>query len=153
MTVIRILTRTATAVLAVAAVSTLTACGSPAVTKSRLEGSVAPSFANLYVQRAAILGESGVTVARTHAKASCDRGGPKVKDVGPGADWICMIKFVDDKGKPQEGKFEVQAKANSTFVAGGPSKLMGLPVLTDKRTGKDIPNPTTEWDGAFDPNS
>ena len=148
-----ILGRIATAALAVAAASSLTACGSPAVTKARLESSVAPSFANLYVQRAAILGESGVTVASIHAKASCDRGGPKVKDVGPGADWICMIKFVDDKGQPQEGKFEVQAKANSTFVAGGPSKLMGLPVITDKRTGKDVPNPTSEWDGAFDPNS
>lgn len=145
--------RAATAAMTVAAVGSLTACGSPAVTKARLESSVAPSFANLYVQRAQILGESGVTVASIHAQASCDRGGPKVKDVGPGADWICMIKFVDDKGVQQDGKFEVQAKANSTFVAGGPSKLVGLPVLTHKRTGKDVPNPTSEWDGAFDPNS
>jgi hypothetical protein len=123
------------------------------VTKARLEASIAPTFANLYVRRATILGESGVTVASIAPRAACDRGGPKVADVGPGADWICMIAFTDDRGKRQEGKFEVQAKANSTYVAGGPSKLMGPVMITERATGKDVVNPPFEFDGAFDPYS
>lgn len=140
-----------TAALLVAAAGSLSACGSPDVTKDRLERSLGPTFANLYVQRAALLGETGVTAASVNPKASCDRGGPKVADVGPGADWICFVTFTDDKGQPQKGKFELQAKANSTYVAGGPSKLVGPVVLTDA-AGKDVPNPVFEFDGAFDPN-
>jgi hypothetical protein len=149
----RLLTRGLTVGLVAAAIAAaLTGCGSPDVTKARLERSLAPTFANLYVQRAAILGETGVTVAGTAATADCDRGGPKVADVGPGANWICMVTFHDDHGQVQTGKFELHAKADATYIAGGPSKLIGLATLTDT-TGKDIPNPAFEFDGAFDPNS
>jgi hypothetical protein len=64
-----------------------------------------------------------------------------------------MIAFTDDQGTKQTGKFEVQAKTDSTYVAGGPSKLIGLAMLTDKKTGHDVPNPVFEFDGAFDPAS
>ena len=130
----------------------LTGCGAQDVTKARLEKSLVPTFENLYVQRAAILGEKNVTAASTAASASCDRGGPKVADVGPGADWICMMTFTDDHGQQQTGKFEVHAKADSTYVAGGPSKLIGLATITDTH-GKDVPNPVFEFDAAFDPAS
>ncbi|MBM0225828.1 MULTISPECIES: hypothetical protein [Micromonospora] len=136
--------------LAVAAAASLAGCGQPDVTKTRLERAIGPAFANLYVQRADLLGEPGVTVAGIGASAACDRGGPEVADVGPGPDWICMIHFTDDHGQPQDGKFEVQAKADATYVAGGPSKLIGQATLTDSH-GHDVPNPVFEFDGAFDP--
>ncbi|GAA4261517.1 hypothetical protein [Dactylosporangium darangshiense] len=143
----------AAAVLAVAAVFAATAGrGGADITKPRLERAIAPTFANLYVQRAAILGESGVTVASIGASAMCDRGGPKVPDVGPGPDWICMITFTDDHGQRQEGKFEVQAHADATYVAGGPSKLVGLATIADTN-GNDVTNPVFEFDGAFDSDS
>ena len=103
------------------------------------------------MQRAGILGLPGVTPATVAPAASCDRGGPKVADVGPGADWICMVTFTDADGVKQTGKFEVQARANSTYVAGGPTKLLGPAVITDALTAKDVPNPPFEFDGAFDP--
>jgi hypothetical protein len=149
----RPITTVVTIAVAAAAIGTLTAFGSPDVTKARLEKALAPTFTNLYVQRAAILGETGITPASIGASAKCDRGGPKVADVGPGADWICMITFTDDHGKQQTGKFEVQAKTDATYIAGGPSKLIGLAMLTDKKTGNDVPNPVFEFDGAFDPES
>lgn len=143
----------AVAVLAVAAVFVATAGrGGEDITRPRLERAIGPTFANLYVQRAAILGESGVTVASIGATAVCDRGGPKVSDVGPGANWVCMITFTDDHGQRQQGKFEVQAHADATYVAGGPSKLVGLATITDTH-GNDVPNPAFEFDGAFDPDS
>src|SRR5215468_10360007 len=95
----------AVAVLAVVAVFAATAGrGGEDITRARLERAIAPTFANLYVQRAAILGESGVTLASIGAQAACDRGGPTVPDQGPGADWICTISFTDDQGQHQDGK-------------------------------------------------
>jgi hypothetical protein len=140
------------ALVLVAALWALASAGSPDVTKVRLEQSLAPTFANLYVQRAAILGEPGITVNSINASAKCDRGGPKIADVGPGADWICMVTFHDDHDKTQTGKFELHAKADSTYVAGGPSKLIGLATLTNTK-GTDVPNPVFEFDAAFNPNS
>jgi hypothetical protein len=135
-----------------ASIALLAGCGTTDVTKARLENAVAPTFANLYVQQAAILGHAGVTVASTAASASCDRGGPNVADNGPGADWICVIHFTDDTRTAQDGKFELQVKSNSCYTAGGPSKLVGLVTITDTH-GHDVPNPVFEFDGCFDPNS
>jgi hypothetical protein len=59
---------------------------------------------------------------------------------------------MDDHGQPEDGKFEVQAKADATYVAGGPSKLIGQAMLTDAH-GQDVPNPVFEFDGAFNPDS
>lgn len=137
--------------VAAAAVAATTAAGSPDITKVRMEKALAPTFANLYVQQAHILGIPGITVAGIDASATCDRGGPKVADVGSGADWICMVTFHDDHQKVQTGKFEVQIKADSTYVAGGPSKLIGQATITGK-SGKDVPNPVFEFDGALNPN-
>jgi hypothetical protein len=134
-----------------AAIAATTAAGSPDVTKARVETALAPTFANLYVQQAHILGIPGITVTGIDASATCDRGGPKVADVGSGADWICKITFHDDHNKVQTGKFELQIKADSTYVAGGPSKLIGQATITDT-SGKDVPNPVFEFDGALDPN-
>ena len=145
-------TTTTAGVAAVAGTLALSACGSPDVTRPRLEAALAPTFANLYVQQAGILGHPGVTVSSIGAKASCDRGGPKVADVGPGADWICMVRWRDDKAAEQDGKFELQVRSNSCYTAGGPSKLIGLATITDRR-GTDVPNPVFEFDGCFDPTS
>lgn len=139
--------RTAAVIALVAAIA---GCGPVDVTRPRLEAAIAPTFANLYVQQAQILGHPGVTTTSVSATASCDRGGPKVADEGPGADWICMIHFTDDTRTQQDGKFEVQVKSNSCYTAGGPSKLIGLAVITDT-TGRDVANPVFEFDGCFDP--
>jgi hypothetical protein len=147
-----LLLRTTALAAALTGTLALSACGGPDVTRPRLEASLAPTFANLYVQQAGILGRPGVTVGSTAAKASCDRGGPKVTDVGPGADWICMVSFRDNKSAKQNGKFEVQVRSNSCYTAGGPSKLIGLATISD-RTGKDVANPVFEFDGCFDPAS
>jgi hypothetical protein len=144
--------RVVASAVCLASVVLLAACGTTDVTQTRLEDAVALTFANLYVQQAAILGHNGVTVASNAGSASCDRGGPNVADKGPGADWICMIHFTDDTHTPQDGKFELQVKANSCYTAGGPSKLVGLVTITDTH-GHDVPNPVFEFDGCFDPSA
>jgi len=148
MTHTRIALRAGLALLATVAAASTAGCGSQDITRGRVEGALTPTFVNLYQQRAAILGETNVTAASTAASTTCDRGGPKIADVGPGSDWICMITFRDDHGQPQTGKFELQVHADSTYVAGGPSKLIGLAMLTNKE-GKDVPNPVFEFDGAI----
>ncbi|MEA2123959.1 MAG: hypothetical protein QOI80_741 [Solirubrobacteraceae bacterium] len=138
---------------AVAAIGGLSACGGGSVvTRPRLERSLPQAFTNLYVKQAKLLGHQGVTKQSLHARASCDKGGPKVADQGPGADWICLMSW-DDPNVPLTdgtGKFEINAHSNACYTAGGPSKLVGLITLTNTR-GKDVDNPVFEFDACFDP--
>jgi len=142
-----------TVVLVVAA-GALASTSKSSVTRARLERDLPRTFSNLYVQQAALLGHKGVTVKSMDAKAQCDKGGPKVADSGPGADWICYMSWKDPNVDQtlMPGKFEVTAHSNNCYTAGGPSKLVGLLTMTDKR-GKDVQNPVFEFDGCFDPAS
>lgn len=145
-----LITRIGTVALGAAAVTLLIAAGHPDVTRARLEQSLTPTYTNLYVQQAAILGHPDFTPATLAPSTVCDRGGPKVADVGPGADWICHIKFTDQAGKRQDGKFELNAKSNGCYVATGPSRINGPVIIADTK-GQDVLNPVFEFDACYDP--
>jgi hypothetical protein len=147
----KILTRVS--VLVVAALI-LAGCGSSDVTKARLERNLPQTFSNLYVQQAKLLGHPHITVQSLHAQAQCDKGGLKVADHGPGADWICLMRWNDPTVKLPDGsgKFEINAHSNDCYTAGGPSKLVGLQTITDAH-GNDVPNPVFEFDSCFNPRS
>lgn len=147
------LLRLVVGVVALAAVVVaLTMLGRPDVTRPRVEASLSPAFSNLYVQQQQILGHPGVTAAGMRTTSTCDRGGPKVADEGPGPDWTCMVDFVDSTGASQEGKFELQVHANSCYTASAPSKLLGSFNVTDP-SGVDVPNPVNAFDVCFDPDA
>src|SRR4051794_22765864 len=144
---------TAAAVLVVgAALVALASAKGSDVTKARLERDLPVTFSNLYVQQAKLLGHDGITVRSLHAKASCDKGGPKVADRGPGSDWICLMSWSDPNVPLPDGtaKFEVNAHSNNCYTAGGPSKFIGQLTITDTH-GHDVPNPVFEFDSCFDP--
>lgn len=146
----RLLPRLGTAVLVVAAIGSLIAAGHPDVTRARLEQSLTPVYTNLYLQQAKILGHPDFTADTLAPSTVCDRGGPKVPDTGPGADWICHVMFTDQAGTRQDGKFELTAKSNGCYVATGPSRINGPVMITDT-TGRDVLNPVFEFDACFDP--
>jgi hypothetical protein len=141
------------AIGAAAAVSTAIGGGS-SITRAHLERSLPTTFANQYVQQAALLGHKGVTPASLNAQAMCEKGGPDMPDVGPGSDWICLVGWTDPNvPMPPEGygKFEVTVHSNDCYTAGGPSKLVGFQTINDRR-GRTVNNPVYEFDGCFDPN-
>src|SRR3954469_12020246 len=150
----RALERLAALALLAAALLALGACGSTDVTRARLERNLPKTFANLYVQQAALLGHKGVTVQSLHAQAQCDKGGPKAPDHGPGSDWICLMRWHDPNVPLPDGsgKFELNVHSNDCYTAGGPSKLVGLITITD-RHGNDVDNPVFEFDSCFAPNT
>ncbi|MEU4220806.1 hypothetical protein [Actinoplanes sp. NPDC026623] len=146
------ITRTLAVIAVGAAITATAAAGHPEITRAGLERALAPTFANLYVQQSHLLGIPGITTATIGAGASCDRGGPAVADTGAGPNWICMMSWTDDHGRHQDGKFEVTVKTDATYVAGGPSKIVGLATITDTH-GHDVPNPVFEFDGVIDAGS
>ncbi len=128
--------------------------GGSTVTRARLERALPAAFANVYLNQARLLGHPNVTVASLGATAMCDKHGPDVADVGPGGDWICLMKWTDPNNPmPKEGygKFDVNVHSNDCFTAAGQTKLTGFLTITDTR-GKEVTNPAFEFDSCFDPN-
>lgn len=115
----------------------------------RVETSLGPVFANLYVQQQALLGHPGLTPAAVAARPTCHRTTPGSHDKGAGSDWICQVGWTDGTGKTQSGKFELQVRSNGCYQAGGPSKVVG-PVMIRSVVGKQVINPVFEFDGCFD---
>jgi hypothetical protein len=141
----------ALALVALAALA-LSACGGSVVTRPRLERSLEQSFANVYVKQAQLLGHHGVSVRSLKTVAYCDKGGPRVADRGPGADWNCYLHWNDPSVPLSDGtgKFEMNVHSNACYTAGGPSKIVGLLTITDTH-GKVVDNPVFEFDACFDP--
>ena len=145
----------ALAVVAAIASVAVAVGGGSTVTRARLERSLPVVFSHLYVDQAHLLGRNDVTFGSLHAKAMCDKHGPKVADVGPGGDWVCLMSWKDPNvPMPSEGygKFEVNVHSNDCYTAGGPTKLTGYLTITDAR-GREVTNPLFEFDGCFDPAS
>ena len=152
----RIILTIVIALVAAIALGSTVAAMSPgsSVTRARLERSLPATFANLYVEKARILGRDDLTPESLHAEAMCDKHGPDVADVGPGGDWVCLIGWTDPKMPlPPEGygKFELNVHSNDCYTVTGPSKIIGFLTMTDPR-GREVPNPVFEFDGCFDPN-
>ncbi len=135
------------AALTAALTAALVGCSAD-VTRPRVETSLGPVFANLYVQQQALLGHPGLTPAAV-ARPTCHRTTPGSHDKGAGSDWICQVGWTDGTGKTQSGKFELQVRSNGCYQAGGPSKIVG-PVMIRSVVGKQVINPVFEFDGCFD---
>ena len=139
---------------AVAVLVAVSAAGTSAVTRPRLERSLPASFANQYLRQASILGHRGLTTRGLDARAQCDKGGPKIADEGVGADWICFMDWKDPNVPIPDGsaKFELNVHSNGCYTATGPTKLIGLRTITDVK-GAFVDNPVFEFDTCFDPDS
>ncbi len=129
----------------------LTAHATSPITRPRLERNLPVVFSNLYLKQAAILGRTGLTVDSLHARAMCDKHGPRVPDFGPGGDWTCLMSWTDPALKLPDGwgKFELNVHSNGCYSATGPTRLTGFLTISDTR-GRDVTNPLFELDSCFD---
>ncbi|WP_283097901.1 hypothetical protein [Frankia sp. AgB32] len=143
------LLRAAAAAGAVTALTAALAGCATDVTRPRVEGSLGPVFANLYVHQQTLLGHPGLTPAAVAARPTCHRTTPGSHDKGAGSDWICQVGWTDGTGRPQNGKFELQVRSNGCYQAGGPSKIVG-PIMIRDTAGTSVINPVFEFDGCFD---
>jgi hypothetical protein len=150
----RTLTSAAVGLIVVGGLVAVAGASTSDVTKARLERSLPVAFSNVYVQQAKLLGHKGITVGSLHAKASCDKGGPKAPDHGPGSDWLCLMSWSDPNVPLPDGtaRFELNVHSNDCYTAGGPSKFIGPLTITDAH-GKDVDNPVFEFDVCFDPHT
>lgn len=133
-----------------AATTTIVGSGT-GISRTKLESSLATTFANLYPLQTAELHRPAVAAAHLRASAACTKGSDLVAQSGPGNDWRCVITW-RLPGVTAIGQviYEVDVNPNGRYVADGdgPTSVNGyFPVRTSVGT---VPNPLWEFDGYVD---
>jgi len=121
------------------------------VQKTKLERSLATSFAHLYRMQTGELHRPDVTEAHLRTSASCDKGGSLVDDLGPGNDWRCVVTW-HLPGATATGSaiYQLDVTPDGRYVADGdgPQPVNGF-FQVHTATG-DAPNPLWQFDGNID---
>jgi ABC-2 type transport system permease protein len=116
-----------------------------------LEASLSTSYAHLYRLQTQQLHRPAVTEAQLHATSSCDRGGERVADRGPGNDWRCVVSW-RLPGSTAEGTatYQLDVTAEGRYVADGdgPKEVNGS--FQVRTPSGDAPNPLWQIDGIVD---
>jgi ABC-2 type transport system permease protein len=151
--------RAVLAVAPLAAIGALTclvvAVATPAtgtgIDTSKLEASLATSFAHLYRLQTSELNRPQVTEAQLAATASCDKGGSRVADEGPGGNWRCVVSWhLPGASAVGSAIYQLDVTADGRYVADGdgPKEVNGS--FTVRTPRGDAPNPLWQFDGSVD---
>ena len=138
-------TRTVLLTMAVAAGALATAgCDGTGVTAQRLQRSLAPTFARLYVQQQLTLGNP-----RPDPRV---KGTPSDVQQGAGNDWLCAVSFLAaGPGTEVTASYVVDMHTDGCYAADGdgPASLNGSRTITGPGY-RQVPNPLWLIDGCFD---
>ena len=121
------------------------------IEKAKLERSLSTAFAHLYVLQTHELHRPAVTETQLATHATCDKGGSRVEDHGPGNDWRCVVTWrLPGATATGSAIYQLDVAAEGRYVADGdgPKEVNGsFQVRTS--TG-DAPNPLWQFDGYVD---
>jgi ABC-2 type transport system permease protein len=118
---------------------------------AKLDRSLATAFAHLYRMQTRELHRPDVTQAQLRTRATCDKGGALVEDLGPGNDWRCVVSW-HLPGTTATGSaiYQLDVNPDGRYVADGdgPPEVNGF-FQVHTSTG-DAPNPLWQFDGSVD---
>ncbi|CAI9415065.1 ABC transporter permease [Nocardioides sp. T2.26MG-1] len=138
-------------VLTTFSVAVATGATGSGVDRAKLETALATSFSHLYVLQTDELHRPAVTKEQLQTSARCDKGGDRVDDTGPGADWRCVVTWtLPGASATGTAIYQLDVAADGRYVADGdgPKAVNGyFPIHTP--TG-DAPNPLWQFDGFVD---
>lgn len=136
----------------VAAVAVVSGCATGPITAGRLQASIAPTFANLWILHEADVGHPHPTVAALQSTATCQKGSPLQPQHGSGNDWVCHVTWlVAGPQTPVTASYSVNVQTNGCYTADGdgPSAVNGATTLIDAQ-GRTRVNPLRSFNGCFD---
>ncbi|MEU6784939.1 ABC transporter permease [Nonomuraea angiospora] len=146
-----VLPLTALTVLAYGVIVVATPATGSGIEQAKVQDSLATAFAHLYRLQTRELGRPHVTEAQLQASASCDKGGSRVADEGPGNDWRCVVSW-HLPGATALGNaiYQLDITSDGRFIADGdgPKEVNGY--FQVRTPIGDAPNPLWQFDVNID---
>ena len=126
--------------------STLAACGGSPITSTRVEQSVAPTFANLVQTQVSWLGLPPLPSADVRATARCRRLTSEAAGAG---DWTCTLVWLGPQGQSLRDIYDLFVATDGCYTASAAGEALGGPTLKTTE-GRDVRNLLYAFDGCFD---
>jgi ABC-2 type transport system permease protein len=133
----------------VGVIAATTSASGSGIDKSKLNRSLAAAFAHLYVMQTDELHRPDVTEAQLRSGASCDKGGSRVDDVGPGNDWRCVVTWhLPGSAATGSAIYQLDVTPDGRYVADGdgPQEVNGF--FQVRTSTGDAPNPLWQFDAS-----
>jgi ABC-2 type transport system permease protein len=139
-------------VICAGVIAAATGATSSGIDASKLQRSLATSFAHLYRVQDQMVNHQTVTEAQLRTTASCTKGASLVPQNGPGTDWRCYVYWhlpgVTDA--TAQAIYQLDVNPNGRYIADGdgPNEVNGYFVV--HAPYGDAPNPLWQFDGLVD---
>jgi ABC-2 type transport system permease protein len=137
--------------LSVGALAAATSASGSGIDRPKLERSLATAYAHLYRLQSRELHRPDVPEVQLRAAASCDKGGSRVDDVGPGNDWRCVVSWhIPGATATGSAVYQLDVTADGRYVADGdgPQSVNGF--FQVHTASGDAANPLWQFDGTVD---
>jgi ABC-2 type transport system permease protein len=135
--------------VSVGVIAGATSASGSGIDRPKLDRSLATAFAHLYVMQTHELHRPDVTEAQLRSRATCDKGGSRVDDVGPGNDWRCVVTW-HLPGSTATGSaiYQLDVTPDGRYVADGdgPQEVNGF--FQVRTSTGDAPNPLWQFDAS-----
>jgi ABC-2 type transport system permease protein len=139
-------------VLSAGVLAAATGATGSGIDASKLQRSLATSFAHLYRLQSQELYHMNVTEAQLRVTTSCTKGEGLVDQEGPGNDWRCTVYWHLPGAGAATGAavYQLDVNPNGRYVADGdgPQEVNGYFIL--HTSAGDAPNPLWQFDGLID---
>ena len=129
------------------AAAAMLGCSSSPITPPRVEGAIAPTFANLVHVQVSWLGLPPMKALDFEAKASCRKLIPGSR-VGSG-EWQCTILWLGPDKRPLRDTYDLFVTTDGCYTAKAAAESLGGPTLKSP-DGRDVRNLLYTFEGCFD---
>jgi hypothetical protein len=126
--------------------SALAGCGGSPITSTRVEQSVAPTFANLVQTQVSWMGLPPMPSADVRATARCRRLTSEAAGAG---DWTCTLVWLGPQGQSLRDTYDLFVATDGCYTASVAGEALGGPTLKTKDR-RDVRNLLYAFDGCFD---
>jgi hypothetical protein len=127
-------------------ISSVIGCGPGPITSARIEGAVAPTFANLVQAQVAQLGLPPTAASAFGVRANCRKLAGGTSGAG---DWMCALTWHGAQRQTLSDTYDVFVATDGCYTATVDGEQLGPPIL-QTRGGVDIRNLLFVFDGCFD---
>jgi hypothetical protein len=122
-------------------------CGPSPITSARIEGAIAPTFANLVQVQVSRLGLPPMAASDFAVTASCLR---LVAESNSGAgDWACTLVWHGPRRQTLRNTYDLSVATDGCYTATVDGEQLGGPVL-QASDGSDVRNLLYAFEGCFD---
>jgi len=125
-------------------------CGPSPITSARIEGAIAPTFANLVHVQLSRIGLASVAASDIKVVASCHKSVPGTGVAGAG-DWVCTLFWYGPNHTTLTDTYDLSVGTDGCYTAtfAGAESQLGGPTVMDSN-GAILRNLLYTFEGCFD---